>query len=157
MYNVRLQERESAYLERVLKNLTPKSWRILLALDEGAGADFMSVTRQELARRLGQRRLYPHDDKLIRELAAAEVVYVYRERLLHYVMRTWGSNGFVSYNGRHPINMYGRFNTMTINPRCKPLLRKFKPKPAPVETAGFFESIGMYWQIAKDVLTRPKF
>jgi len=75
------------HILQAYESLTPKGRAILAILltdYELNGED--GLTRHAVADQLGQRRLYPHDDRAIRQLEALGFIFISRERLGD----TWG-------------------------------------------------------------------
>lgn len=106
------------------KQLTPKGRLILAALVSTYGDD--GLTRSQIAERLGQARLYPHDDKAIRQLEEVGFVHIYQERLGDRAESFWDYPE--GRQRRRSINFYTLYHVHVLNgmwhPFLVPLLRE---------------------------------
>lgn len=71
-------------------DFTPKGRLILRVLvDAYSSNGDEGLTRRQIAHALGQARLYPHDDKALKQLESADLIHVSAHRLRDYLAQHW--------------------------------------------------------------------
>ncbi len=93
--------------------LTSKARAILdiLLLDYEAYGT-RGLTRRQIAHELGQRRLYPHDDRALHTLADLGLIYISTETRRAAWARAYDDDSFLHVNG---IAMYTRYHVHWLN------------------------------------------
>jgi hypothetical protein len=91
----------------IYTDTSPKGRRLLAALLSGD-----DLTRRQLAARIGQRRLYPHDDHALHRLESLNVVYVTVTQLRDEMARAYDDDSFYR---RREIYLYVRLYRYSLN------------------------------------------
>jgi hypothetical protein len=92
---------------------TPKAKAILsILLVDYELNETEGLTRKQIAHHLGQARLYPHDDRAIRQLEQANLVFVASRRLGTALAYQYHDTSFLQ--SKH-ISMYTRFHIHWLN------------------------------------------
>lgn len=83
---------------------------ILLFEYEASGAE--GLTRRQIAHHLGQRRLYPHDDRALHTLADLGLIAIYTETRRYAMARRFDDASILQMSG---IAMHTRYHVHTLN------------------------------------------
>ena len=99
------------HIEQHYNDLTLKGHLILRILLDHYG-DENGLTRRQIAQALGQRRLYPHDDKALQQLESAGFVHVSVHRLRDYLAQHLRDDSVLK---ARQIRMYTVFHLYWLN------------------------------------------
>lgn len=131
-----------SYVIEDYNKLTPKGRLILLILvDDYAENDEDGLTRREIAHRLGQHRLNPHDDKALRQLEDLGYIFVSVERKGDVLARQYDDYSFLRSKR---IEMHTRFHIIWLNGAFYPLLDRLVHPRAPRESESMITRL-MRW------------